>query len=120
MAQNPTFADYMTSGGAAVKRTDTLRELQTVLDNGTAPPGPQTDHISVVMQSFRNYEQEYAATDGNYSRAVSKSRASTQAAFEDWAAQYTAAHPDVADFYNVLIKPSLGTKALTQGALVNG
>ncbi len=58
MAQNPTFADYMTTGGAAVKRVDTLREIQQALPS--APQSPQTEHISVLMSGFQNYEQAYS------------------------------------------------------------
>jgi hypothetical protein len=120
MAQNPTFADYMTSGGASVKRVDTLRELETVLANGKAPQSPQTDHVSVMMQSFENYETAYMATDGNFASSVVRQQAQLKSDFTAWAVQYTATNPDVADLYNVLIKPELGAKALTQGALPNG
>ena len=115
LAQNPTFADYLTGGGAAVKRSETLREIQQALPS--APESPQTDHIRVLMQSFQNFEQAYAATQGNFSTKNVANQASMKQNFSNWATQYITANPDVADLYNVLMVPEVGQNALSQGVI---
>ena len=115
LAQNPTFADYVTGGGAAVKRDDTLREIQDALP--TAPESAQTDHIRTLMQSFQNFEQAYSATQGNYSTTNTRQQAQMKQDFTAWATQYTTQNPDVADMWNVLMLPELGQNALTQGVI---
>jgi hypothetical protein len=120
LAQNPTFANYLTDGGAAVKRADTIREINSVLDTNQAPLGAQTDHIRTVMEAFNNYEQAYASLDGNYSTQATQQRASIQQGIQAWAQQYTSDHTDVKDLWNTLLVPELGTKALTQGVIAVG
>ena len=117
LAQNPTFADYVTSGGAAVKRDDTLRQITATLSNGTAPAGPQTDHIKTLMESFHNFEQAYAAGMGNYSHSNTTKQANLKTSFQSWAQDYIVANPDVADFYTILLQPELGQNALSQGVV---
>jgi hypothetical protein len=76
--------------------------------------------MKTLLDGFRNYEQAYATTDGNFSSTVTKQRTAMETDFKAWATQYTTDHPDVSDFWNVLLQPSLGTKALTQGVLTSG
>jgi hypothetical protein len=94
-----------------------LKQIQAAMANGTAPQGPQTDHISDVIYSFQNYEQTYLGTDGNFGSRASKARIALQNQFEAWGQAYIAQHPDVADLWNLLIVPEMGTKALTQGVV---
>lgn len=120
MAQNPTFANYVTDGGEAQKRADTLRDIQSVLDSNEAPEGSTTQHVATLMEAFGNYEQAYASLDGNYSEQATQQRDNMETTIQTWAAAYTNQNPDVSDLWNTLLVPELGQHALTQGVISVG
>lgn len=113
--QNPAFADYLAGGGKAVERAQTITDLQHSLNDPTLPQSAQTDHIRMMVQSYDSYESAFLTTQGNYSSSSLAYQARLKAGITDWANTYIAENPDVADLWNVLLLPELGTKGVTQG-----
>jgi hypothetical protein len=113
--QNPAYASYLASGGKAEERSSTIRDLQQAMSDPTLPQGPQTEHVRLLLESFDNAENSYLATEGNYSSSSLAYQANLKAGITDWANQYIAENPDVADLWNLVLLPELGDKGVTQG-----
>lgn len=113
--QNPAFSDYLASGGKAEERAQTISDLQSAMEDPTLPQGAQTDHVRTLLESYDNFENAYLTTEGNYSSAATTYQTNLKAGITDWANQYIAENPDVADLWNVLFLPELGDKGVTQG-----
>lgn len=113
--QNPAFSDYLASGGKAEVRAQTISDLQSAMDDPTLPQGTQTDHVKTLLESYDNFENAYLTTEGNYSSSSLAYQNQLKAGITDWANQYIADNPDVADLWNVLFLPELGDKGVTQG-----
>jgi len=119
LSTNPSFADYLTSGGKAVVRADTIREMRQALASPDAPQSAQADHLNTLLQGYFNYEQGYASVDGNYSSTATAYRKSLETNFTAWANSYAATYPDAADFWTVVLQPEMGASGVEAG-LANG
>ncbi len=115
LSTNPSFADYLTSGGKAVERADTIRQMRQALASPDAPQNAQVDHLNTLLQGYFNYEQGYASVDGNYSSVATQYRKTIQTNFIAWANNYTAENPDAADFWTVVLQPEMGASGIEAG-----
>jgi hypothetical protein len=114
-AQNPSWASYLSSGGKATERADTIRDLQQALRDPDVPETPQADHVRTLLAGYENFESGYLTTDGNYSSASLKYQKNLTAGFTSWAQAYATQHPDVSDLWSVLLQPMMGDKGITGG-----
>ena len=107
LAQNPTFADSLTSSTTKSRRESTIQELQQALIDPALPKGPQTDHVRELMTAYDAYMQDYDTLVGQSSSQSSAAKKAIQDSFLQEGVAYAAAHPDISDLWTNLIKPEV-------------
>jgi len=118
LAQNRTFADYLTSGASGPRRAQTIRDLFAALDDPNLPKSPQTEDVRGILTTFDNYEQSYLESAGNYSYTASQQRSALLDSFIAWGTQQAQQNPDIADLWNLVIRPQ--ATAVAGGYVVGG
>lgn len=59
--QNPVWWDDFKSADREHERTLAVQQLQSIFQNGDAPPGPQTTAIKGLLESYRDYNAQKIA-----------------------------------------------------------
>ncbi len=107
LAQNPTFAQSLTSSTKKVQREETIDELNTALEDPSIPESAQTDQVRTLLQGFDAYQQSYSTLLGQTSTAAEKEKDAMKANFIAEGNEYAQENPAVSDMWNVLIRPEV-------------
>ena len=116
LAQNPAFADKLTSSASKANRQQTIWELESALTDPNVPKSPQTDHVREMVTRFVKYQQTDLSLQGQASRAARATRTQSKDGFVAWATAYSAAHPDVSDLFTTLLTPELTDTSIGLGS----
>ena len=114
-AQNPTWAAMYDSPDTKINATLQLHQLRTVLADGTAPAGTQTDNLKYLVQQYDDYVNQLTPNAAGTLSPSSGANLTVTQAWEAWLKTTATAYPEYAPAVNKIFRWITPTTPTAQG-----
>lgn len=101
---NPIFHEYITSSAGHLRRQNTIADVRAALTTPHLPTSPLVPEMRSVVDAYEQFVSAYTAQVGMYSSALTHERKRLKAAMVAWGSAYAQKHPQVATFWNTVIR----------------
>lgn len=113
--RNPVFAQYLDSQRGKENREATINQVRQALSDPQLPNSPAVPGLKTMLSAFDQFKAAYTQYLGINTTAGYDTKVAIKNQTIAWGNDYIKSHPQVADFWNTILRPEVDESSTTVG-----